>query len=574
MGIMTLRKPVLYLISIFIPPFIIFSLVSYYGVAVPFWDQWELVPLLQKLQEGKISFIDLWQQHNEHRIFFPKLVMLGLAWLSNWNIMLELYTNVFLAGLILFFLWLLLRRTLYGCNFKTFWLLSLISSCLVFSPTQWENWTWGWQIQIYLSVLATVISVWAVTGWPGQFKGLLISLLSAVVASYSFSNGLLTWIPVGILLIFQKERKWLFIVLWILAFSIVVIAYFYGYTKPAGHPSLISLLKHPSDFIRYMLAYIGSPLGIGQKDLSVAISLFLTVLLVIGTINIWKSHKEEFHEILPWLALSFYSFLSAAVTSIGRVGFGVEQALSSRYTTISMLFIIATSVVVIFWISLYLRNNGRLTTKWVVVISSVSTLIVMSYILTYSKGIESFKSYSEKVAMASFWFEDVNNAPDDILKNLYPDAGIVRERTKILQKIGILKTISAYKNVEGGTMVIDMINGQLYAQSGEKIMVHTKKNKEITLNGWGVDDKNYNAGRRAYLIFRNATDEIKIPAGREARPDVVEHFKQRGYKQSGWSSKISATVFKEGCYNLSIVLFRSNNKEYFDLPADKQVCFQ
>ena len=253
----------------------------------------------------------------------------------------------------------------------------------------------------------------------------------------------------GILLFVQKhQRRWIFLAVWILIFMSTIITYYHGYEKPGHHPSLTLFLKHPFDFIKYVLAYIGSPLGTGNTDISIAMGLFLIILLIVGTISVRKFYREAFHRLLPWLALSFYSFLSAAVTGIGRLGFGVRKAMASRYTTISMLFIIATSVIVVYWISLYRRKNGQLTTKWVVGIYSVSTLLVVTYTLTYLKGVKSLKSHHENVVKASGWLSDVNNAPDDVLKKLYPDPGIVRERTQMLQKMGMLKTISARKKVE------------------------------------------------------------------------------------------------------------------------------
>ena len=76
--------------------FLIWMVVQY-AVAVPFWDQWELVPLLEKTYHGELTFHDLWAQHNEHRIFFPKIIMLVLARLTGWNIHFELAVNIVLA---------------------------------------------------------------------------------------------------------------------------------------------------------------------------------------------------------------------------------------------------------------------------------------------------------------------------------------------------------------------------------------------------------------------------------------------------------------------------------------------
>ena len=51
---------------------------------IPMSDQWELVSLLKN-----VDLNDLTAQHNEHRIFFPRLIYLGLAKLSHWNLKYE-----------------------------------------------------------------------------------------------------------------------------------------------------------------------------------------------------------------------------------------------------------------------------------------------------------------------------------------------------------------------------------------------------------------------------------------------------------------------------------------------------
>ena len=65
---------------------------------VPFFDQWELVPRLQHLSSGTLTFHDLWMQHNEHRPVVPVIVMLALARGSDWNTTLEIVVNVALGA--------------------------------------------------------------------------------------------------------------------------------------------------------------------------------------------------------------------------------------------------------------------------------------------------------------------------------------------------------------------------------------------------------------------------------------------------------------------------------------------
>ncbi len=67
------RNAVFYALALF-PPLYILYLITRYGIDVPFLDQWEFVPLLGNFRSGALSFHDLWAQHNEHRIFFPRLI--------------------------------------------------------------------------------------------------------------------------------------------------------------------------------------------------------------------------------------------------------------------------------------------------------------------------------------------------------------------------------------------------------------------------------------------------------------------------------------------------------------------
>ena len=44
---------------------------------------------------------------------------------------------------------------------------------------------------------------------------------------------------------------------------------------------------------------------------------------------------------IGWVMIGSYSIVSALITSFGRVGFGVENAFTSRYTTFSIYLIVA-----------------------------------------------------------------------------------------------------------------------------------------------------------------------------------------------------------------------------------------
>lgn len=128
--------------------------------------------------------------------------------------------------------------------------------------------------------------------------------------------------------------------------------------------------------------------------------------------------------------------------------------------------------------------------------------------------------------------------------------------------------------VNGGLMYIDTIKGQLYGQLKDKANIDPVKDKLFKIDGWAVDDNSKDSGQGVYLVFRYRGEEIIIPTKRKYRPDVAKHFKVEGYTESGWTSSVKPERFnKSCCYNLSVRILRAGGSEYYELDADKPVCF-
>jgi hypothetical protein len=179
-----------------LPVFLSANFVWRFGVDVPFWDEWELAPLLRALHDGQLSFAALAAQHNEHRLLFPRAVMLALAGLTRWNARAEMWFGWSLLcgmGLVLF----LQHRRALGGEAGSSWLFAPLP-WLVFTLRQSENLIWGWQLQIFMAAFALLLSMASLEhdGW-GWF---LAAIYFAVVSSFSFAAGLGVW-PAGLLLI-------------------------------------------------------------------------------------------------------------------------------------------------------------------------------------------------------------------------------------------------------------------------------------------------------------------------------------------------------------------------------------
>jgi hypothetical protein len=161
-------------------------------VDVPLWDQWQLVPVLDHYFNGTLRLGELWAQHNEHRLLFPRLIMLALAVASRWNIAWEIWTTyAFAVGIFAVLSWHVWRAS--GTIAWEAPLLALI----VFSVAQDQNWLWGWQLCVPLSVLGVTGSLLLLCATPLGWRRVLGALAAATVASYSFSNSILVW-PIGL----------------------------------------------------------------------------------------------------------------------------------------------------------------------------------------------------------------------------------------------------------------------------------------------------------------------------------------------------------------------------------------
>jgi hypothetical protein len=72
---------------------VMLKFVRAFGVNFPYYDEWELVPALTGNQPITLSW--LWSQHNEHRIFLPRLLYLAVMKLANNDFRAGMYFDAF-----------------------------------------------------------------------------------------------------------------------------------------------------------------------------------------------------------------------------------------------------------------------------------------------------------------------------------------------------------------------------------------------------------------------------------------------------------------------------------------------
>jgi hypothetical protein len=424
---------------IILPITLVFYFVNKYGFTIPYWDEWEYVILLEKFHSNTLTFTDLWVQHNEHRMFFTNILMLFLANLSDWNILFELYFSIIFMSLSLYFLISLLDDTL---NSQGNSILKIVISLLLFSMIQYENWAMGFSVQYYMAITGVIASIWSINKWQGQMMGLVLAVLASIFANFSFGAGLFVWPAVLFMLIMQKKWKLKHILIWILSCIVVVFLYYYNYKFSTTNAPVSYSLSHPVIFIRYVLAYLGAPLGYHLSSANIVAAILL-IISILSVFDIARLNKNQLKNIIPWLALIIYTIISACIICVGRIIYGPQQALSSRYTTISSLFIISVFVLLYNSIILNLEknkihgNSRAVLLKDLLFIITVVSLFLYTYIDSYLHGAKEMQRRSIEINAAAVHLKDPDNASDDDLKVLYPNPDVVRQRMKILNQMGI-----------------------------------------------------------------------------------------------------------------------------------------
>lgn len=325
---------------VILAPFIfIETIIVTKSVDMPYQDGWTLVPVFENLDAHHYVTATklLWYQHNEHRPFFPNLFSVIVGEFTRWNIKVEMLLNGVLAlATFSIFIWYAKKSARKKAALYIF---LPIMALMLFSPNQWENWLWGWQIEWLFCVLAGVLAL-ALLDRKFQKASINLKLIAAAllcfIATFSVGNGFVFWL-VGYIPLFANKYSRKKILLWTLGFVFSLALYFYHYEFLAPGP----LKVHFIDYIQFIFAYIGSSFS---QDLATAVTVGV-VITVVSVLLVYKARvidKMPDDKIAFPLGIMIFVLASDIITLHSRLSiFGPDGALASRYVIVSTLYTVA-----------------------------------------------------------------------------------------------------------------------------------------------------------------------------------------------------------------------------------------
>lgn len=390
-----------------------FLYVRWFGINLAGGDSWTMISFFTKLSSGTLGILDLLALHNDHWVFFPRIAMLSLGWMTEWNSIAEYYFIQALRLGTLVCLLLAFRESIKAFGTSTepdsintrsaffFPLLLVPISFLVFH----EGWNRlrGFLMTFAFVELFGILALYLlyVLRHESLRKVVFVAALgSAIVASFSSVQGLLVW-PVGLLQLFispvEKRTKRVFIALWGLVGLGVWIAYFItrandrAASRESETSEAFSALAYPLEVIESFLKLLGNPLF--GKNLAFATGLFLACLVVVSLILVYKD-RRRLGEYSFWISYLFWSSLILASVAVGRFEPGSAVPLRGRYIAFGMLVIVG--IYGLLATAAFRRGLSIRISSISTILPSISTisLVLLSGLVLLSAGM----SYPEQIA--------------------------------------------------------------------------------------------------------------------------------------------------------------------------------
>ncbi|MFN6514484.1 MAG: hypothetical protein RMY29_008280 [Nostoc sp. CreGUA01] len=569
------KRKVLLVVAYSLPIILLLWFVISFSVNVPFGDDWDLVGLFGKISSGTANFGDFFAQHNEHRIFFPKIIFTILAFSSKWNIKLEIYFSLLLVLINFFMLYKIAAHSDNTNNNLLFHLFNFITCIINFSLTQYENWLWGFQIAWFLINTCLILAVFILTvpqKLHPNYK-LLFASLCCLIASFSSAHGLVSWLvilPLVYLVEGRTKQKKIRMLVWVVLFAFCVAIYFIDYEKPPRHPSILFILQQPLIAYKYFFSLIGFSLGKYIWFPVVTGSIIFFSFLFFNILCLKNSQSVFFKKAAPWLSLGWFAILFALMTTVGRAGFGIEQATSSRYVSVSILLVISCLQLCRLWILCKWQNDKNIHTFSGFCLGFVISILVFNSTNSIAEGQNIFiqRNFGKScLEVINYLDRSIRNSPNNCLKLLYPKEFRLPRLSRVLEELEfrnfpkniafITKTKKDRGFIDGVTSIEQLSN--------------LRRSDSLKIWGWAVLPEAQEQPIIVLLSYGKSRSFFAAGLVHLHRPDVAKVFNSSLYNKSGWEVNVSVKSIPAGENVIKAWVYDQKRQQFKQLNGELKI---
>ena len=398
--------------------------------ALPYWDAWEEVTSSQHLAQ-------FFGQQNEHRISSSRIVFIADKLWFNGSNKLNLTAILLIQACHVGLLVYLLSRARRLDRVE--WVAaSAFVLTMLFWLQQSESLAWGFNVH-FVGVYALATAAFAVLALNTGRYALIFAVFLAGVAAFTMANGVLVPILLVSLAIWLR-RTWAEIAILSVCGALIIALFFNGYRTGAHEPEHGPTLVLAEHAVRYTLAYLGGPFAVGLKTIverlgggswrgDVVTSIWLGAIVAClfagsGLYLLLRRSAARPAQLALFHVMTFV-LATALMTAWGRMQFGIEQALSSRYGTPALIFWTATALLL--W-SFPSGDPRPVRGAVLTAIAAIGLFVACTQLpLVAAMRIGALQRQEAETAILA------NVDDQDVLLRVYPVPGHLHDQVKVLK---------------------------------------------------------------------------------------------------------------------------------------------
>ncbi|GGM95400.1 hypothetical protein GCM10010967_31030 [Dyadobacter beijingensis] len=331
-----------------------FYYVETYAIPLPFWDQWDAEGdyLLRPWIEGRLEWHNLWQNHNEHRIFPTRLLSLLIFSITGvWDNLVEARVNIFIAACIplIILVFLSKQKALFGFR----WLILVVIVAQFSLLFAFENLFVGFQSQFYFLIIFTLLALILSALYPDNWLAMCGVLACSWLCVFTMASGILTPLAALGVFVLQAIRRgkigWQHGVVAVLLLATAWEGYEIMPKIEANHVFRARNLGEIFTALRYFLAWPVS------KSWPAATALWIPAIAMVP----WLLRKKQLSRAdLVMAGCVMWSLAQAFALSYGR---GQEiGSVSSRYSELFTLGLVGNA----WFAARFMEISGKWQFAW------------------------------------------------------------------------------------------------------------------------------------------------------------------------------------------------------------------
>ena len=537
------------------PAVLLWQVTASNRIPLPFWDEW-FTPgsLLYSWCNGTLGLGDWFIPHNESRKFFPRLLYWLLAQLHGWDVrdaMLLVFAEVCVLTLLL---WRLLRQTagVAPVAAVTTW---VVMAFLCFSPVQFENFLWGIQLETFFPGVAVAAAAMVNLSRFSLPVRTVCNALLALVATYTYANGMLLWVLAVPLPEAKATRRTMLLCFaaYLIAGVSTVASYFHGYHRPEDLPPIALAGRHPADLIRYAVLWVGAYF---RSDFVDAFTAGLCALLLgfftFAAAAVTAVRSGNWRSFYPWFLMTAYAAVSCAIIAVGRLPLGIEHAMDSRYTAFSLFYYLGWAGCCYALYVVALHDAGpqrRLILGSVAVLMAVALLAWGACYHTGLKHLETRRAERLTLSYALEWMNVIPDNPD--IRAIFPTPQWLFDTIPVLRRCGILRIPFV---AEPLATLVTRVPSETDGSHGGIDACRFDTAGKLVISGWAWLPRQKRPADRVIIGYEDAAGMFKpvsvIGTG-VSRPDLRDHFRQSKMLEAGFARTMDAANIPAGPVTIS-----------------------